>query len=256
MKIDIATYNIRYDFEHDGINQWQYRKDHVFEQIREGNYDVIALQEVLHGPLQTFKELEDYDYFGLGRDDGKEAGEYNPIFYKKDKFKLLDKGVFWLSKTPDTPSSDWNSGCKRMLTYVCLETVQTGKQFVFVSTHLDNASELARVNQAQILLEFKENYAFDMPIIICGDFNAYPDSEPIKLMESKINHVHNLTDNITGPLGTYNDFDHQVDVETLNKIDYIFVSEDIKVDNVCTHIKKHEGKFVSDHFMLTAKVEI
>ena len=256
MKLKIGTYNIRYDFKHDGENQWKYRKDYLFEQLKQENLDIIALQEVLHQPLQTFTELDEYDYFGVGRDDGAESGEYNPIFYKKDKYRRLDQGVIWLSKTPDVPSKDWNSGCNRILTYLKLEDKRDCVRFIVVNTHLDNASEKARLNQAKILVEFINSYSQGLPLVICGDFNAYPDSEVTKHLEQNFNNVQKIADYVTGPEGTYNDFKHDSLPYEFKKIDYIFVGDKFRVCHTRTHDIKHKNKYISDHFMISAQLEV
>lgn len=256
MKLNLGTYNIRYDFEHDGDNQWKYRKKHIFEQLKEANLDIIALQEVLHQPLQTFLELEDYDYFGVGRDDGSQAGEYNPIFYRADKYRRLDQGVIWLSKTPDVPSKDWNSGCNRILTYLKLEDKQTCVRFLVLNTHLDNASEDARINQAKIIIDFIENYSQGLPLVLCGDFNAYPDSEVIHYLEMNLKNGHKIANYISGPEGTYNDFSHDKKACEFKKIDYIFVGNKFKISHIATHDIQFQGKYISDHFMITAQMEV
>ena len=46
--------------------------------------------------------LPEYDGIGVGRDDGKTAGEYAPLFYRKDKYEVLDSNTFWLAENPDS----------------------------------------------------------------------------------------------------------------------------------------------------------
>lgn len=59
------------------------------------------------------------------------------------------------------------------------------EDFVFCSTHLDHRSDEARLAQARKVDRFlAENYgASGKPVILCGDFNAEPDSETLALMK-------------------------------------------------------------------------
>jgi endonuclease/exonuclease/phosphatase family metal-dependent hydrolase len=84
------TFNIRYNTERDGINKWDNRKDHAAEMVKFYKADFCGMQEALIGQINDLQErLPEYEHFGLGRDDGKEKGEFSPIFYNKTKFELL-----------------------------------------------------------------------------------------------------------------------------------------------------------------------
>ena len=84
---------------------WPERKDDVIEVTRRNMPDVFGIQEAHIDWMNIFiKGMPEYDYVGVGRDDGKEEGEFSPVFYRRDKFDLLDKGWFWISETPDVPS--------------------------------------------------------------------------------------------------------------------------------------------------------
>jgi hypothetical protein len=104
-----ATNNLRYDNVHDGINGWANRKEQVKKLIQFHDFDIFGTQEGLINQVKGIAELPQYNWIGKGRDDGKEAGEHCAIFYKKDRFKLLENGDFWLSETPDKPTIGWDS---------------------------------------------------------------------------------------------------------------------------------------------------
>ena len=121
--VRVMTYNIRYDNPGDGINRWENRKHKVTALIREYDPDIIGVQEALLHQLNDIKsELKDYEFFGVGRDDGKEKGEYSAVFYRKKRFKVLKQETFWLSKTPDVPgvsagaASNSRMGCGSIIT--------------------------------------------------------------------------------------------------------------------------------------------
>ena len=95
--INVISYNIRYDNPKDGINNWNNRKSAVSNLLNNQNLDFIGLQEVLDSQLlYLVKDLIEYDFIGVGRKDGKTKGEYSPIFFQKEKYKLLRENTFWL----------------------------------------------------------------------------------------------------------------------------------------------------------------
>lgn len=102
----VESFNIRYDNPADAINAWPNRQQLIYAHLKTLQPDVLGLQEVLHHQLSWLSEqLPDYSYIGVGRDDGVIAGEFVPLFYKKNTIKKLDGGNFWLSETPDVAGS-------------------------------------------------------------------------------------------------------------------------------------------------------
>ena len=99
----MGTFNIRMDTPYDSLNAWTYRKDMVNDLIRFFDFDVFGIQEGFKHQIKDILRLENYSYIGVGRDDGEEAGEHCAIFYRNDKFKVLEHGDFWLSEHPEVP---------------------------------------------------------------------------------------------------------------------------------------------------------
>ncbi|HMI78382.1 MAG TPA: endonuclease/exonuclease/phosphatase family protein, partial [Ferruginibacter sp.] len=109
-EIKIMSYNIRLDVASDGENRWDLRKDKVAGLMNYYEADFIGAQEVQHHQLKYLLEnLNGYSHIGVGRDDGKEKGEYSCIFYNNEKFKVIQQSTFWLSPTPDSVSFGWNA---------------------------------------------------------------------------------------------------------------------------------------------------
>ena len=108
----LGSYNIRYSNKNDSIagNGWGQRSPYVASLIRFHDFDIIGTQEGKYHQLQDMLSMmPGYDYIGVGRDDGIHAGEHSAIFYKTDKFDVVDHGDFWLSETPDRPSKGWDA---------------------------------------------------------------------------------------------------------------------------------------------------
>ena len=126
----IATYNIRYNNPGDSLNAWSHRKENVKALIRFHEFDIFGTQEGLIDQMNGISEMEAYARTGHGRDDGKEAGEHSAIFYKKDRFKLIESGDFWLSETPEKPGKGWDAKCcNRICSWGKFQDIQTKKIF-------------------------------------------------------------------------------------------------------------------------------
>ena len=128
-EIKAISYNIRYNNPKDGMNVWENRKATVMGLLNEQSADFVGLQEVVHAQLLDLVEgLPTYNYVGIGRKDGKTKGEYSPIFFKKDKYSVLQSNTFWLSETPDLVSKGWDASLERICTYGLFENKKNQKK--------------------------------------------------------------------------------------------------------------------------------
>ena len=74
-ELKVISYNIRYNNPNDGINVWENRKSTIANFLINESADFIGLQEVKHPQLLFLLEsMLDYDFIGVGRDDGKTKG--------------------------------------------------------------------------------------------------------------------------------------------------------------------------------------
>lgn len=180
----VMTFNIRYDNAGDGVNRWESRKSKVFGLLEKYNPDIFGVQEALHHQLVDItKALDQYEFFGVGRDDGKEKGEFSAIFIRKDRFKILDQNTFWLSKTPDVPGSkDWDAAITRVATWGKLQDKKTNKTFLIINTHFDHIGKESRQNAAKILKDSAASISDGLPVIVTGDFNFTRDKAPYAVM--------------------------------------------------------------------------
>src|SRR5687767_14639720 len=120
--LNIGTFNIRYDNPRDSGNLWKDRAPVVANLIRFHEFDIFGTQEGLKNQLDDIANaLPEYSWYGIGRDDGKEKGEYSAIYYKKDKFRSLQSGTFWLSPTPEKPGPGWDARLNRVCSWLYLE---------------------------------------------------------------------------------------------------------------------------------------
>lgn len=256
-KLRVATYNIRMDAVEDGDWGWAARKEHVLDLITYQEWDLFGIQEALPHQLLDLKTLNDYTFIGTAREDGINNGEYNGVFYKKDRFECLEEKTFWLSETPDVPSIHPTAGCHRLCVLGLFQDKESGQRFVFGDTHLDHVSEEARELGAQLIIDYGLAAFKQYPTILVGDFNAEPTEAAYQLLTSKLDDSRYFDEVFTyGPNGTFNEFRYVCPWNDLVEIDYIFVSKTIKVKKVGTLTHSVDNKFPSDHFPVEALIEI
>ncbi|NNE75668.1 MAG: endonuclease/exonuclease/phosphatase family protein [Pricia sp.] len=247
------TYNIKYDNVNDTVNNWNDRKTEMVNLLNHYAPNFIGLQEVLYNQLTYLDEaLEDYDYVGVGRDDGKQKGEFSPILYDFRKYKLLQGNTFWLSPTPEKISVGWDAALERICTYGLFEEMKTGEKIWVFNTHFDHVGELAREQSAQLILKkIKEINTQNLPTILMGDLNLTPEKKPILALKMEMDDGKEISKNkFYGPSGTFNGFDQNRVLD--RRIDYIFV-KDLKVANY-VHIddRMENNKHISDHLPVLA----
>jgi endonuclease/exonuclease/phosphatase family metal-dependent hydrolase len=254
--INVATYNLRYNNLQDGINAWSHRREAVKALIRYHEFDVFGTQEGLADQIADLAGMSEYAHVGVGRDDGKSAGEHSAIFYRKSRFAAVQHGDFWLSQTPDRPSMGWDAKCcKRLASWVQLRDEHSGKSFFVFSVHFDHEGIVARRESAKLLAQRIKELAGDSPVICVGDFNATPESEPIAMMQSVLRDAYTASVAAPyGPVGTYNGF--QLDAPMTNRIDYIFVSRNVKVLRYAVLSDSVDRRYPSDHHPVVARLSL
>lgn len=251
-EITWATFNIRYDNPQDSLNNWKYRKDNVVSFIRNQDIDIVGMQEVLHNQLEDLKtRLPEYAEIGVGREDGKTKGEYAPIFFKKDRFEVLDNNTFWLSQYPDSVGFiGWDGACTRIATWAKMKDKQNGKIFMAINTHFDHVGTEARRKGALLIIEKIKEIVGDQPAVLTGDFNVNDSSEAYNTLTTNsfvLKDAHKEAQTKEGVDYTFHNFG-RIEPSSCEKIDFIFITPNIKVSNsYIPEEAKQEGKFLSDH---------
>ena len=253
VEIKYISYNIRYANASDGDNAWDIRKPATKEMIEREQPDVFGLQEALIGQLQYIdSNFPQYSRVGVGRDDGKEDGEFMAVYYRNDKFKLLENGNFWLSETPDQCSMGWDAACKRIVTWAKLKDLDSKKVFYVFNTHLDHVGEVAREQSILLIVKRINEIVKDdkMPVLLSGDFNSNVSSpifDPLKNIMKDSRAI--LPESEWIP--TYNSFGNGGD----SMIDYIFY-KNAEVQDFKTLNGDYGKPYISDHYPVMAKMKI
>lgn len=259
--MNVMSFNIRYDNPEDSLNNWRYRKDRAANAIRFYDADIVGMQEVLHNQLQDLQQrLPDYGVIGVGRTDGKEKGEYSALWYKKERFEVLDSGTFWLSETPEVAGSKgWDGACERVASWAKLKDKVSDKECLAMNTHLDHVGVVARREGIGLILNKVKELGNGMPVVLTGDFNSTPESDVIKHITNPEDPGH-LTDARTvspvvyGPAWSFHDFG-SIPYERRSLIDYVFVGNGWKVLKYGVLAEMENGAFLSDHAPVLVTVE-
>ncbi len=256
LEFTAATYNLRVDTSEDGPNAWPFRRDAVRELIRYHGIDLLGTQEGLLGQVRDLEQMPGFARVGVGRDDGGEGGEHSAILYRSERFELLAHGDFWLSATPAVPSRSWDSRCcNRLATWAKLRERASRREFFAFSVHFDHEGEVSRRESARLMLHKLQEIAGGAPAVILGDFNATPDSEPVRIMLGALRDGRAVCESPPyGPLGTFNGF--HVDAPLADRIDYAFLTPGWRVLRYAALTDTIEGRFPSDHLPVVLRLRL
>ncbi|MES2795822.1 MAG: endonuclease/exonuclease/phosphatase family protein [Bacteroidota bacterium] len=259
-KINVMSFNIRYDNPKDGADQWQFRKKNLASMLPFYDVEICGMQEVLFNQAEDLKSLlPDYNYVGVGRTDGKKDGEFSPIFYDTKKLTLLESQTFWLSPTPEIPGKAWDAMLPRIVTWAKFKYKDSSKgkkPFYFFNTHFDHMGQEARRESAKLLLSKVKEIAGNQPAVITGDFNATPTDEPTIILNAGLIDTKKVSKNPHfGPDdSTFNGFEAKEIPGRL--IDFIFLNNNkIKVIKHATLSNTWAGKFPSDHHAVMVRLD-
>ncbi len=266
--LNLATFNIRYGTPKDtGVRSWDARKAACVRCIRDFSFDVVGIQEALEHQQQDLKDmLPEYVFEFAGRNDGIK-GEAVGIGFRKDRFRLLESGKFWLSPTPDTPSNatEWGGPERhRIAIWMKLEDLRTGKRFYYLSTHLEVGRVNANVRSKSadlIISKEKEINKEGLPFYVVGDLNPINQTEEMLLKFRRYFddsfHLAYDAGRLYGPVGTYNGFDPDADLSKVGKKgDYIFCKGAFTFRKYEAITKKYDGQYPSDHIAVMISVTL
>lgn len=251
--IKVTTFNIRYASSGSGPTEWPNRKALLGDYIKNTDPDLLGLQEVLQEQINFLDSIAGYDYVGVGRDNGTSGGEYNPIFYKSEKFTLLESGTFWLSSTPNKPSKGWDAACNRICTWALFKR-KNGERFYFFNTHLDHEGVKARLEASRIICARIALMDPLIPLILTGDMNTSIGSIPIDNFEFLLSNSEDIAiqKNKESSI-SFNGFNENSGLIGL-PIDFIFVNKGFLVDSYYVNQIKPSGQFISDHYPVEVKL--
>lgn len=260
LTVGVLSFNIRYGTASDGPNAWPRRADLVYAVIRRHDSDFVGLQEALRFQIDAIREaVPAYGEVGVGRDDGREAGEYSAILYRTGRWRVADQGTFWLSDTPEVPGSkSWGNEITRIVTWGRFVEKASGRAVWVFNTHFDHESQPSRVKSAELLARRIADRGPTEPVIVTGDFNAGEDNpavlylkneqgrSPVRLVDTfRVLHPE------ARAAGTFGEFTGRRDGP---KIDYVFTEPAARVRAAAIVLDNRDGRYPSDHYPVYAEI--
>ncbi len=254
--VRVMTFNIRYGTADDGANSWRFRQDKTAQVIKDYAPDIIGTQEMLSAQRSELLELlPRYGAWGVGRDDGVDAGEQCCVLYDKARFIVTAGGTFWLSEAPGVPGSvSWDSSLTRVCTWVRLYEPATQRGFYVFDAHFDHQGETARLRSAELVLARIAARELDEPVIFMGDLNCGEGSAPVELLSARLSDSYRAIHPGETAVRTHHAFTGAAQDD--DKIDYIFVDGGWLVDDATIAHDSYEGQYPSDHFPVVATLRL
>ncbi|KAH8672067.1 Endonuclease/exonuclease/phosphatase [Tricladium varicosporioides] len=278
MNIRVITHNIRYATTRPfpGEEKWPIRCPRLCSELIFNSASIpttfICLQEVLDvqltdilSALNTSHSEKEWDYIGVGREDGIDAGEYSPILYRSSEWKLIQWQTKWLSPTPDKPSKGWDASSTRIVTIGRFEHRDTGKNLLVLNTHLDDQGVKSRQESAKLILQFIETLSKTSnpaAILLAGDFNSPPDDGAYQIMTDPKTGMEDVGIEISkerryGNEITFTSFGH-ID-NTPSRIDFIFSRAQHDLEYLTYAVLANrfdDGVYLSDHRACVADLQL
>jgi endonuclease/exonuclease/phosphatase family metal-dependent hydrolase len=270
-ELRVMSFNIRYGSDDDGENSWSKRRTLVFEVIRRHRLDVIGLQEALAWQLDEIGQaLPQYAAVGVGRDDGKRAGEFAAILYLADRFEVAEQGTFWLSDTPEVPGSkSWGNALPRICTWALLVDRKTCWGVYVYNLHLDHQSQPSRQRSAELLAERISGRSQFDPVVVVGDFNVGRGDSVMRYLTGQLPRVQadgatgaaspNLVDTFrllhpgADRVATYHGFKGTTSGD---RVDYVLAEPRARVQEAAILRDNDQGRYPSDHYPVFAALRL
>jgi endonuclease/exonuclease/phosphatase family metal-dependent hydrolase len=261
-ELTIISFNVRFDTPMDGANAWKNRIPLIEAYMNLEKPDIVGMQENLyHQNEDLLTMMPGYAYIGTGREDGKQSGEFSPVFYRKDVFELLEHSQFWLSATPDVPGSiGWEAILPRVVSWARLQHIESEKELYIFNTHFSHVSDLARRKSMEFMADQIQKIAGSERTIVTGDFNIAKGSQLYYDMlahfyrHGQLQNAELIThEPVTDTQSTLNGFRENI---TPVVIDYIFVNSYFEVVSYQVDKIKQGDVFISDHWPIKAIVKM
>lgn len=254
--IKIMTYNIRLDIAVDGVNQWGRRINAVKLVINEQAADILCVQEALPNQIADIKKMmPGYNYVGVGREDGKQKGEFSAIYFRSNRFTLLQSNTFWLSPTPDEVGSiGWDAAITRICTYAQFRDKKDGKVFWVFNTHFDHIGEVARKESALIIVDKIAQLAANDAVFLAGDFNSEATSGAYHTIVQNTGHSFSDSYQPNGKECTFKGF--EVASKECKRIDFVFIDGNMSLRTYQIITKNNGTYYPSDHLPVVVEVKL
>lgn len=256
----VCTFNVRYGTAPDGENAWPHRRDLLLDIIERLAPDILATQETLPFQLQEIQHrFSTWNFVGEGRFKGVSsgrteesgAGEHCAIFFRADRFQLVDTWTRWLCETPEQAGCrGWGAHFPRVVTLARLKCMDSGHKFDIFNTHFDWGSVFTH-NSISLLQQWFAETPKQASIVLMGDFNVDAGGAEYHALtvEGRDRYLRDVFDSQDKAHATRHNF---TGVGT-ERIDWILASSDIPILRAWTDTSCDQGRYPSDHFPVLAQ---
>ncbi|MEQ7126765.1 endonuclease/exonuclease/phosphatase family protein [Actinopolymorpha sp. B11F2] len=253
--VHVMSFNVRVGS--DGLHDpWADRRAATAAVLRSQAPTVIGTQEGLYHQLRDISAdlPTHYEWIGTGREGGS-RGEFMAVFFDVRRLDPREFDHFWLSDTPaEIGSSSWGNKVVRMATWIRFRDRVTGRDFVVLNTHLDHAVDKAQRLGAELVAERLAAFDPALPVIVTGDFNVAAEaSTPYDTLTTGAGLVDTWSaanDRLTPAYATYHGYEPAV--EGGDRIDWILVRPDTRVQAAAINTRTVDGRWGSDHWPVQA----
>ena len=263
--IKAMSFNIRYDTSSDGVNAWNAgsipRRTLAIQVINEFAPDILGVQEALRNQVNNLDAgLPEFDFYGVGRDNGILAGEHSAIYYRSDRFMRLNEGTFWLTLTPDRPSSYLGTCCNRIASWVVLQDKFNDDRELFVlNTHWDHQVAAANNHSATLIRERISLLSGGRPIIVMGDLNSSETSTAYRRLVGAedpgelqlIDSYREISPTVSQEEATFHGY---AGTRRGSRIDFVLHDDSLETIEAGIVRSSFNGRFPSDHYPVTATI--
>lgn len=253
MKLKIASFNIRCANDPNGHSIPE-RAPRLKSSLEPHEPDIIGFQECTPQwlPIIEADYGEKYEIFNRFR--AERERESSPMLWRKDRFRCIKTGYFWLSDTPEEESKGWDEvyDCYRMCVWALLEEKSSGKAFLFMNTHF-GFGDAGQVKSVELIKKYKSQIT-DAPAFLIGDFNADPTMPAYKKLCELFTDVNTAT--VNDMRATWHNYGKNSSDELKYHIDHCFIDGKIKPLSYKMITDTFDGKYPSDHYGFIAKIEI
>lgn len=272
VELRVMSFNIRYSTggndEQSAENNWNDpnhpRRERVIRVIREDSPDVLGVQEARHRQVQDLQTaLNEFEFYGIGRDDGETGGEFSGIFFTKERFERRDAGSFWLSATPEKPGTSFYlapNAVPRIASWVRLFDRHSQQEIVVLNMHWDHIDAGARQQSARLVRQRLADLAKGLPSIVMGDLNAGENSAEVTALRGDDSPGRPLADSYRSlhPEQQPNEatFGGWRGVIDGRRIDFILYTSELTATAAGILRTQYDGRWPSDHYPVTATLRI
>ncbi|WP_335999511.1 endonuclease/exonuclease/phosphatase family protein [Halorientalis halophila] len=257
----VMSYNVRYPSQGSGKHAWDNRREPVTTTIRFHRPDVVGLQEAHRSQVDDFRTgLPGFEWLDAGRAGPDTYGDHPALGFRSERFTLEVDGSFWLSETPDAPGRGWDAALSRKVRFVRLRDEVADRSLYHFNTHFDHRGVTARRESALLLRQRIHEIAAGSPVVVTGDLNCRPGTEPYRLLtDDSAADGRPLRDTAAiatlpphGPATSMTTFTNLVPEK---KIDYVFVDPETAATQhgICSDTYEN-GRYPSDHLPVLADV--